>query len=118
MLQEELQQRQTQQSQISEVLTIALEKLDPQVRTLLELYYREKLTQQQIAAQLELKQYTISRRLSSTKEMLLLTLAKWSQETLHISPTSTAVKDMCVVLEEWLAAYYQNAANYTSKDVP
>lgn len=102
IIQEEVQERQTRQTEINAVLTIALEKLDPQVQRLLHLYYSEKLTQQQIAAQLEVKQYTVSRRLSSTKETLLLALAKWSQETLHISLTSPAVRDMGVVLEEWL----------------
>ncbi len=102
MIQEEIQERQTRQTQINAVLTTALEKLDPQVQTLLQLYYSQNLTQQQIASQLEVKQYTVSRRLSSAKETLLLALAKWSQETLHISLTSPAVRDMGVVLEEWL----------------
>lgn len=102
IFQEELQERQTQQTQINTVLKVALEELVPEVQTLLHLYYAQKLTQQQIASQLEIKQYTVSRRLSSAKEKLLLALVKWSQETLHISLTSPAVKDMGVVLEEWL----------------
>lgn len=100
--QEELQERQTQQAQINEVLTTALTTLNPQIQTLLTLYYGQQLTQQQIAVQLDIKQYTVSRRLSSAKESLLLKLAQWSQETLHISLTSTAVSHMSVVLEEWL----------------
>lgn len=102
MIQEELQERQTQQTQINAALTVALEKLDPQVQTLLELYYSQRLTQQQIASQLTIKQYTVSRRLNSAKETLLLALAKWSQEMLLISLTSTALRDMSLVLEEWL----------------
>jgi RNA polymerase sigma factor (sigma-70 family) len=102
MIQEELQERQTQQTQINAALTVALEKLDPDVQTLLELYYSQRLTQQQIASQLTIKQYTVSRRLNSAKETLLLALAKWSQEMLLISLTSTALRDMSLVLEEWL----------------
>lgn len=102
IIQEEVKERQTRKTEINNVLTVALEKLDPQIQTLLHLYYAQQLTQQQIAAQLEIKQYTVSRRLSSAKETLLLTLAKWSQETLHISLTSPAVRDMGAVLEEWL----------------
>jgi RNA polymerase sigma factor (sigma-70 family) len=113
IIREELQQRQTQQTQINAVLKAALEKLEPQVRTLLHLYYAQKLTQQQIAAQLEIKQYTVSRRLSSAKEKLLLALAKWSQETLHISLTSPAVRDMSLLLEEWLQ---EKLASEFSKD--
>ncbi len=113
ILQEELQERQTQQSQINTVLKAALENLDSQMQTLLNLYYAQKLTQQQIAAQLEVKQYTVSRRLSSAKEKLLLALAKWSQETLHISLTSPAVRDMSLLLEEWLQ---ERLASESSKD--
>jgi RNA polymerase sigma factor (sigma-70 family) len=113
MLQEELQERQTQQTQINAALTVALEKLDPQVQALLELYYSQKLTQQQIASQLAIKQYTVSRRLSSAKETLLLALAKWSQEMLHISLTSTALRDMSLVLEEWLQ---EKLSSGSSKD--
>jgi RNA polymerase sigma factor (sigma-70 family) len=113
IIREELQERQTQQTQINTVLKAALETLDPQVQTLLNLYYAQKLTQQQIAAQLEIKQYTVSRRLSSAKEKLLLAIAKWSQETLHISLTSPAVRDMSLVLEEWLQ---ERLASESSKE--
>lgn len=107
--QEEFAERQSQWSQIQSVLTTALENLDPKLQQLLTLYCREGLTQQEIAQQLDMKQYTISRRLSSVKETLLLALARWSQESLHISLTSPALKDMSVVIEEWLQHYYQRS---------
>jgi DNA-binding transcriptional regulator LsrR (DeoR family) len=72
------------------------------MRQIVEQYYREGLTQQEIATQLDVKQYTVSRRLSSAKEALLLALAQWSQEHLHTALTSPAVKAMSIVLEEWL----------------
>ncbi|NJL19846.1 MAG: sigma-70 family RNA polymerase sigma factor [Leptolyngbyaceae cyanobacterium SM1_3_5] len=103
---EEIQERQTQTLQVSQILHHALEQLDPQQKTLLALYYGQQLTQQQIAQQLEIKQYTVSRRLSSTKEILLKAIAQWSQETLHISLTSPAVQQMSLVLEEWLQVQY------------
>ena len=102
IIREEIQERKTRQTQIDTALTEALENLDPQMRILLNHYYTQKLTQQHIASQLDIKQYTVSRRLSSAKEKLLLALAKWSQEILHISLTSTALRDLTVVLEEWL----------------
>jgi RNA polymerase sigma factor (sigma-70 family) len=105
--QEELQERRSQWSQIHDVLQTALDQLDPKVQQLLILYCQEGLTQQQIAAQLEMKQYTVSRRLTSAKEALLLALARWSQEHLHKTVTSTALKDMTVMLEEWLQRYYR-----------
>ena len=113
IVREEIQERQTQQTQINAGLKAALDNLDPQVQELLHLYYAQKLTQQQIAAQLEIKQYTVSRRLSGAKEKLLLALAKWSQETLHISLTSPALRDMSLLLEEWLQ---ERLASESSKD--
>ncbi len=115
--QEEWQERQAQRSQVSQILSNGLEQLPAEFQTLLELYYAQALTQQQIAQQLEIKQYTVSRRMSNAKEKLLLTLAKWSQETLHISLTSTVVNDMYVVLEEWLQTHY-HSHSLSLKDVP
>lgn len=115
---EELEERQLQRSQLGAVLTAALAQFNPQMQHLLALYCRDGLTQQQIAARLEMKQYTVSRRLSSAKETLLLRLARWSQDRLHISLTSTAVKEMSVVLEEWLQVHYQNPDRLFSEDEP
>ena len=106
--QEEVQERKTKSQQINDLLMTALGQLDPQVQSLLKLYYQQGLTQQQIAQQLEMKQYTISRRISSTKEALLKAIAQWSQSTLHISLTSPAVEQMSLVLEEWLQTHYGN----------
>ena len=103
---EEQQERRSQQIQLSTVLVAALAQLDAQSQELLQLYYAQSLTQQQIAAQLEMKQYTVSRRLTRARELLLLALAQWSQATLHITPTSDVLKHTSVVLEEWLQTYY------------
>lgn len=100
--QEELTIRQSQKGQIKEVLDNAIAQLDPQLQTLLKTYYGHNLTQQQIAAQLGIKQYSISRRLSSIRSTLLRTLAQWSQETLHLSLTPEVLDSMNTGLEEWL----------------
>jgi RNA polymerase sigma factor (sigma-70 family) len=104
---EDLTTRQTQQSQINTVLTEAIAALDPSIQELLQLYYQDQLTQQQIAKQQNVKQYTISRKLTKARESLLLTLTQWSQTTLHISPTSNVVKFISITLEEWLQAHFQ-----------
>uniref|UniRef100_A0A832H5W7 Sigma-70 family RNA polymerase sigma factor n=1 Tax=Oscillatoriales cyanobacterium SpSt-402 TaxID=2282168 RepID=A0A832H5W7_9CYAN len=116
-MREETEERQIQRSQMADVLTNAIHHLKPDLQTLLSLYYRDGLTQQQLATQLETKQYTISRRLSSAKEALLLALAHWSQEHLHISLTSSALKDMSLVLEEWLQSYYTPTSSHSAKGV-
>lgn len=112
--QEDVEAWQAQRLQVNQVLMTALQNLNPEVQFLLKLYCHRKLTQQEIAAELGVKQYTVSRRLSSAREQLLLALAKWSQETLHISLNSTVVKGMSAVLEEWL----QETFSSLSKDVP
>ena len=105
---EEEEVRQQQKTQINQVFETALTTLDPQVQQLLELYYAQGLTQQEMAKQLDIKQYTISRRFSKARGILLLALAEWSQTTLHIEPTSDVLNAISPVLEEWLMTHYQN----------
>ncbi len=104
---EESQARQMQQTQVETVLKDALATLEPTLQELLQLYYQQGLTQQQIAQHLNLQQYTVSRKLAKAREKLLLGLTRWSQATLHIAPTSTVVKYISIALEEWLQAHYQ-----------
>ena len=106
--QEEQQNRDAQQAQISTVLIAAIAQIDASGQQLLQLYYGQGLTQQQMATQLGVKQYTVSRRLTKARESLLLTLAQWSRDTLHISLNSDVLKDISTVLEEWLQSYYSH----------
>lgn len=100
--------RQFQKVQLRDVLENAIAKLDPQLQSLLATYYGQELTQQQIAQQLGMKQYSISRRLTSARGSLLRSLAQWSQETLHLSLTSEVLDSMNMGLEEWLKARGKN----------
>lgn len=108
IVQEEQQERQDQYQQMNTVLVDAIAALDATTQHLLQLYYREKLTQQQIAKQLEIQQYTVSRKLTKTRETLLLALARWSQETLQTKLDSTTIKNISPILDEWLQNYYRN----------
>jgi RNA polymerase sigma factor (sigma-70 family) len=105
---EEDNERKSQQQNIGNILIAALGELDSQAQEILQLYYAQDLTQQQIAKQLDIKQYTISRRLTKAREALLIKLATWSQGTLHISLNSTVLNYISTVMEEWLKGYYQN----------
>ncbi|MFH7027502.1 MAG: sigma-70 family RNA polymerase sigma factor [Heteroscytonema crispum UTEX LB 1556] len=109
--QEEQQTRTSQLSQMNQVLVEAIAQLEAQAQKILQLYYAQGLTQQEIAKQLQLQQYTVSRRLTKARETLLRTLANWSQETLHISVTSDLLKSTSAVMEEWLQAYYSPSPN-------
>ncbi|MBD1855136.1 MULTISPECIES: sigma-70 family RNA polymerase sigma factor [Leptolyngbya] len=108
---EEIQERQAQRSNLNQVLETAIAQLDEELQSILRLYYAENCTQQQMATRLNIKQYTISRRLTKAKELLLKSLATWSQETLHISLTPALLQSMSAVLEDWLQTHYKNLEN-------
>jgi RNA polymerase sigma factor (sigma-70 family) len=108
---EEQTDRHHQQVELTQVLTDAIAALDVPSQQLLQVYYEQQLTQQQIAEKLEIKQYTVSRRLTSIKRALLLALTKWSANKMHITPTSNVLDAISVILEEWLKNHYSHT-NY------
>lgn len=116
IVEEEVQARKSQQAEIDEVLNGAIAQLDPETQTLLNLYYGEGLTQQKIAAQFEMKQYKVSRRLNRARESLLKSLAQWSQQTLKIPLNSTAIQGIGQILEEWLQHHYQQLETMQFQD--
>ncbi|MBE9201163.1 MULTISPECIES: sigma-70 family RNA polymerase sigma factor [unclassified Nodularia (in: cyanobacteria)] len=105
--QEEAQTRTSVQVEVKQVLADAIAQLEPQVQQILHLYYSQQLNQDAIAKQLGIKQYTVSRRLTKTKEILLRCLANWSQDILHISVNTDLLTSMSAVIEEWLHNYYR-----------
>ena len=105
---EESQQRSQQQTDISKFLTATIAQLKPEEQKLLELYYSLGLKQAEIAQELNTQQYTISRKLSKARKVLLKALAQWSQSTMHISLTSDVLDNISSLLEEWLAEYYDS----------
>lgn len=92
--------------QIGEVLKAAIADLDTPSQTLLRLYYQEKLTQKNIADQLDIQQYQVSRKLSRIRQRLLLDVINWSQEVLHISTDSDVLASVSEVIHEWLQHHY------------
>ena len=106
--QEEAEVRKKQQAQLKQMLALALSQLNTESQLLLELYYGEGLAQRDIANQMEMKQYTVSRRLTKTREILLSALLKWGQAELHISLHSNLIKNISTFLEQWLSIHYQN----------
>jgi RNA polymerase sigma factor (sigma-70 family) len=98
---EDKNERQLQREQISDFIVRAIEELDSEAQKIIQLYYSQEFTQQQIAKELEMKQYTVSRKLSKTKDTLLLKLATWCQESMHISLNSSVLDYISTLLEEW-----------------
>jgi RNA polymerase sigma factor (sigma-70 family) len=107
--QETRAERHTQQQQMVMVLQEAIGKLDETANQLLTHYYRDRATQQIIAQQLNLPQYTISRKLTKTRETLLKAVLAWGQTTLHIQPTSDVIASISPLIEEWLESFYAQA---------
>lgn len=105
---EEAQQRSQQQTDINQFLTQTINKLKAEEQKLLELYYSQQLKQAEIAQALNTQQYTVSRKLSKTRKLLLKSLAQWTQEKMHISLTSDVLDNISSLLEEWLSNYYDN----------
>ena len=105
---EESQQRSQQQTNIGQFLIATIAKLKPEEQKLLELYYSLGLKQAEIAKELNTQQYTISRKLSKARKVLLKALAEWSQSTMHISLTSDVLDNISSLLEEWLADHYES----------
>ncbi|MEA5574155.1 sigma-70 family RNA polymerase sigma factor [Calothrix sp. UHCC 0171] len=104
---EEQQTRTSQLGEMNQMLIDAVNKLEPEAQAILRLYYTQGFTQQQIAKELQIQQYTISRRIAKVRDTLLKTLAKWSEAKLHISMTSDLLKSTNTVMEEWLQSYYK-----------
>ncbi len=104
---EELQARLAQRSQLGEILQSGLAHCDAETRSILSLYYGQNFTQQQISDELGIKQYTISRRLTRSKEVLLKQLATWTRDDLHISLTPEVLQAMGSMVEDWLQTHYQ-----------
>ncbi|MDY7013204.1 MAG: sigma-70 family RNA polymerase sigma factor [Cyanobacteriota bacterium] len=100
------EERQQQRQQLEAVLETAIFALNPQSQDLVKLYYRHNLTQKQIAARLDIKQYQVSRKLARARETLLKTLARWSQTTRNVALTSEQLQEASELLEEWLWGYY------------
>lgn len=101
--------------QLEAVLEEAIAVLAPADQTLLRLYYREGLTQAEIAQQLHIQQYQVSRRLSWVRQRLLVDVAQWSQKTLHIALDSAVLASMSDAIHEWLQRHYQKTASERSR---
>ncbi len=107
IVEEEIQERNQQQSQINDLLVSALGELKPDDQKLLRLYYGQQLKQGDIAQKLGTQQYNISRKLSRARKFLLKSLSLSVKENLHTSLSSDIIEQMSAILEEWLDSHYQ-----------
>jgi RNA polymerase sigma factor (sigma-70 family) len=105
---EEIIHRNSQQSQLQNILTQGLKDLSPELQEILQLFYQQGLSQQELASQLKLSQPTVSRRLKKAEENLLGTLLAWVESQLNQIPDPIVVKNISATLREWLTVHYAN----------
>lgn len=101
-------EQQQQMQQMSAVLETAIAALEISKQQLLQLYYQQNLTQTDIAQQLDMQQYQVSRQLSRLRQQLLLSVISWSQKTLHTPPESNVLANVSQVIHEWLQYHYSS----------
>lgn len=107
--QEDAEQRSGQTVQIQAVLNQALETLEPELQEILQLFYQQKLSQQELASHLKTSQPTVSRRIKKAEEKLLKAVLDWQQSELNQFPDPNALKSIGVALRSWLITYYDRS---------
>jgi RNA polymerase sigma factor (sigma-70 family) len=101
--QEEIDRRTSQQSELTAVLDRAIANLSSEHREILQLFYRDGLSQQELVARLHTSQSTISRRIRAAEAQLLAALLAWIESDLHRLPDPNELKDISVNLRAWLS---------------
>lgn len=99
---EEIALRTTQQANLHDVLTTAVAALNPELREILQLFYRDGLSQQDLSNRLQLSQPTISRRIKKAEELLLTALLTWIESQMNKFPEPNELKIISTTLREWL----------------
>lgn len=99
-------EQQQRVQQIGAILEDEVVNLDGPSQTLLTLYYQQTLTQSEIANQLNIRQYQVSRKLGRIRQQLLFSVINWSQQTLHIPPEAAVLANVSEVIHEWLQRHY------------
>jgi RNA polymerase sigma factor (sigma-70 family) len=102
IIQADFDRRTTQQSELQTILDRALANLSPELRSILQLFYREGLSQQELANRLQMSQPTIFRRIKQAEAQLLSALLAWIESKLNKLPDPNELKDISTNLQAWL----------------
>jgi RNA polymerase sigma factor (sigma-70 family) len=100
--QEDFDRHMRQQSELETILTQSLANLRPELREILQLFYRDGLSQQELAERLQISQPTISRRIKTAESQLLTALLAWIETQLNKLPDPNELKDISTNLRAWL----------------
>jgi RNA polymerase sigma factor (sigma-70 family) len=99
-------ERQQQRSQLHQTLVEAVGSLDATAQKILGLFYRENLSQQELADRMAMSQPTVSRRLKKAEEALLQTLLANLHAEMNKLPDPSELKHISIALKDWLTSYY------------
>jgi RNA polymerase sigma factor (sigma-70 family) len=99
---EEIDRRTTQQSALNTTLTKALDNLNPELQAIIQLFYRDDLSQKELSRRLQMSQPTISRRIKEAEAQLLTALLAWIESQLNKIPDPNELKTISATLKEWL----------------
>jgi RNA polymerase sigma factor (sigma-70 family) len=102
-------ERDSLRSRIHILLSQTLVELKPELQIVLDLCYRQKLSQQELAVHLNTSQPTVSRRLKKAEAALLDALLNWcaAQFDRYLNPGE--VQTLSAALREWLTIYFVTA---------
>jgi RNA polymerase sigma factor (sigma-70 family) len=101
--------RSQQHQQFQTILMEAIGSLSETHQNLLQDYYRDCMTQSDIAKKLGIQQYQVSRQLERVRRSILKKIIVWVQKNLHTSPTPSVVESMGHSLDVWLKDYGRSA---------
>jgi RNA polymerase sigma factor (sigma-70 family) len=105
------QERQQQRSRLHQTLAEALASLDATAQKILGLFYRENLSQQELADRMAMSQPTVSRRLKKAEEALLQKMLENLRGEMNKLPDPSELKHISIALKDWLESYYRPGAS-------
>ena len=100
-------QRQERHHQLGQVLTDSIATLSDDEQKLLRLYYSGQFTQQNIADQLSIKQYAVSRKIKRVRKKLLDQLLTWRSSQTTVTLAASDIELAAEQLELWLRNYFE-----------
>jgi RNA polymerase sigma factor (sigma-70 family) len=102
-------ERQQQLAELYQTLETAYKSLDTTAQKILQLFYQENLSQQELAARMDMSQPTVSRRLKKAEEALLTNLLDHVKAKMNNLPEPTELKHISNALKEWLNRYFHKS---------
>jgi RNA polymerase sigma factor (sigma-70 family) len=98
-----------------EILDIKQYRLNPQIKSILLMYYGQGLKQIPIAQQLNINQSTVARNITKVQEVLAEKFIQWSTHNLNYPMKSSDFQSIGTALHQWLKYHYQKNFNLEEK---